>query len=638
MMIKNWLPITLLTLLLTACGGSDGGDTTSKGNTTTPDTGTTTPTDSAPTLVLNNTSIDSPEFSSYEVSFTASDKDGDAITITATEDSDFISVSTTSDLITIITDDAPEDSAVIITVTATANGKSISETLTVNVVDANGTAEIEAKPEVVFTDLSQDQSIGSETVFGYVVVLSDNAESFTISADYDAEALGVTFNTELKEMTLTPVKTGETALVVNVTDNLGNSVSEEFSINITALNNSPPELNLAGSNDDNVVTVYANTDNEILVGLYDADGDDVIWQVSSLTVRTYDEITWFLKNYHYDSENNKIKLELLKMPLNEEEVLFDLKMAFTDGTETITKDYVLSMVLADNNAPIFKFEGQVNKLIPIEVGSTKTVKYTLLDDEPEKVNIVSVSFWSGDESLYTVAIDEEKRELYVSHNGTEVGDQVGISLNYKDQSSEGSINIEVLSTVVWGPWQIAQMEYLQDIRQQVAATTEYSYLAEFYADVLENTGVITEETALKYKRAALSNDGNSEYNIMMHAVNSIDTYVKLGWYDESGDEVEATKSTIRAYLPTLLENKGKENAVTANALAALSSGLLPNIPFKASIDKYDIDNGYYSHFTNDSTYGELNGDGIWVFNDTYRFLQAIIEKSRAQVEEIYTPQ
>jgi hypothetical protein len=631
---KKYLSIALLTTTLAACGGG-GGDKPSTGG------GTTTPTDNAPTLTLNETDISIQENTSRVVSLTAADSDGDAITITAVESSDFISVVSTGNSITVTSTAVTADTSATVTVTAKANGKTATQTLTVLVTNV---IEPVIEPVIVFADFEETVVITAESVFSYTLLLPEGAETFSISAAYDLEMVTVAFESE--GMVLTPLQTATTEVVINIVDDLGNESATTLSVEMTFVDefpdNTPPELNLSGANESNTVTVYANTNTEISVGLYDADGDDVVWQVSSLKLQGFDEedLHLFLDTYLYDTENNKIQLKLKNLPLNETVVWFDLKMAYTDGTETLTKDYVLAMVLAPNGAPIIKFEGAVNGVIPVQVGSTRTFKYKIIDDEPEKVEITGFSFWSGDESLYTVAHNVDNAEFTITHNGTETGDQVGLSVSFKDQSSDGYYSLELISTVVWGAWQQEQIDYLQDLRFQLATTSEYSYVAEFYVDVLENTGALTEEEALNFKREALDNDYNSnagyEYSALLHSIEVLDLYVKLGWYTEES-EVSATKSTISAFLPLVLADKGKGNLAVVNELSAMSSGLLPSMTFESSIDQYNVAEGLYSHFTNNATYGELDS-GTWKFNNTYRFLQAVIEKSNAQVEEKYQAQ
>jgi len=638
---NKYLSIILLTLTLTACGGGgDSGGTPSGG--TTGGGGTTT--DQEPTLSLSASSVQLNELVTSEVSITTSDPDGDVVTITSSSNSDAITVYTNDEntILFLKANEVTENTDVVITVTATANGKSVTETLNVQVMDV--VAVVTDIPLIVFDNLDESSVITEVSTFSYSMVLPDGAESFSISADYDLNNVTVSFESE--GMVVTPLATGEATVTINITDNLDNSSSTELSLNLEFIDefpdNTPPELNLSGATGRNI-TVYANTENTISVGLYDADGDDVVWQVSSLKLQSFDEedLHLFLESYLYDAENNKIQLKLKDLPLNETVVWFDLKIAFTDGTETSTKDYVLSMVLAPNGAPVIKFEGAINGVIPVQIGTTRTFKYTIIDDEPEKVDITGFSFWSGDETLYTVVHSKENKEFTITHNGTDTGDQVGLSVAFKDQSSDGYYSLELMSTVLWGAWQQEQIDYLQDLRYQLATTTEYSYIAEFYVDVLENTGELTEEAALNFKRAALANDYDSnagyEYGSLIHSITVLELYVKLGWYTEES-EVEATKSTISSFLPLVLADKGRGNLAVVNELATMSSGLLPNLTFESSIDKYNDTDGYYSHFTNNPTYGSLNGDGVWIFNPTYRFLQAIIEKSTSQVEQKYVAQ
>ncbi len=586
-------------------------------------------TDTPPTLTsLNN--VELQERQTIKVAISASDADGDEIELTASSDSEQLTVSNTNSELSISVGRLEADLETSIILTATANGKTVKKTIQVlakNLPDNPPTLELD--PPLL--------SIKEATSVTIMIVANDiDDDEMTITSSTSSDLLTVS-NTDT-ELTVTASEIDNEVTEEVVVAVTANGVTTSKNLQVTITNNQAPTITLAGVDEHNVVTIYTDEAVTIPVILNDADGDQVTWGLAEEFRSSFEEDhsnnpLRGVRNYHFDTENNVINIELDTVPAGSA-LKYNTFLWVNDGTEVVRTDFYIQGENRPNGAPVLRFDDQViGGRVPVDIGSTTVVNYEIIDDNPEAIEFGEFVISSGDASKFILTHNKQAQTISITYNGTQSGEELVFGLPFTDVSSSGTFFLTAISRPAWSEWHDSMMAYVTEGRQKLAAGKEYAHIAAFYADVLENTGLITGLQAEEYRKRALVNDSHDlDLFVLLRSLNVIEEYVTLGRWVE-GDEV-ATVSTVEYRFGTLFLHYGKQAQAVVEELVTKSGNQLVSLPFIDSVHKYDADNSYFSHFTSDATYGSTV-DGKWVFKEEYRFLQAIIEKTRSEITNAY---
>ena len=234
---------------------------------------------SAPVLTVSTSLISLQEdfMTSFMFSITATDIDGDAITILVSSSSrlvDAVLSTPISGQSTIaLTAIDHENGTTTLTVQATAAGQSVTTNVVVVVVPVNDTPTLTV-------------SSNSITTFGGFSTITINTtasdiEDSTLSFTVTASAPGVvTVTTSANAITLNAISeaTGQTTLTVRTADSLGTTVTQTIAVNVA---NSAPVLTVSTS----LISLQEDFTASVMFSITatDIDGDAITLSVSSIT-------------------------------------------------------------------------------------------------------------------------------------------------------------------------------------------------------------------------------------------------------------------------------------------------------------------------------------------------------------------
>lgn len=707
----KWLNTLLVCSFLTACGG--GGE--SGGGSSTPP-----PVNNAPSISLSVSSLAVDELNSGSIDVTVSDAETDSSSLTVSvlsSNSDILSVSYESGVISLTAQDVSGDQTVNITAKVSDGSKSSTAIASISIVDISGLIPA----PIISMDSTAQVAINQTVNLSYQVAYDESATFQSESVSSADESL---LRVELvnQQVEMTGVTVGQTSYIYTVTDSNNNTSDITVNVNVLAtpapivtidnvdevgVNNSKyveynveladgvsvvsseitvsdnnlleatleagkiklvgkalgtatftyttidsngaegsasqtvtiiehnvlPDITLAGLDEDGVLVIYSNSVTEIPVIITDPDNIENRWYLSKLegTENNPDAVLDYINGYHTDFDNKLLTIDAKQTPGFGYTAYFDLELTVEDSHSTVVKNFTLILTQRPNGFPLFSFEGLDENRGYVPEGTTKTFPYVITDDKPENVVVTGYKHWHGDETQFDVILDTEAQTITINNHSVPLSEHFGILLEYKDGNYGGQASFNFVSSIVFAELQNNALAFAQRMQNKMSALHEYIYVAEFYAQVLENLNMISAAEAMRLVRATEIND-NFDYIIAKNTLYNLEYGITSGSMQDEG-EINAYMLTIEDRIDNATLSFGKDNINYVNELATLSQGLLPALTFEDSINEYDDEFFKYSRFAGNSTYGDYV-EGNWVFKPEYKFMQAVIEKSFSQAIKV----
>jgi hypothetical protein len=219
--------------------------------------------------------------------------------------------------------------------------------------------------------------------------------------------------------------------------------------------------------------------------------------------------------------------------------------------------------------------------------------------------------------------------------GLELGEDFGLLLSYTDKFNKGLTGINVRGSVVFGDLQVETLQYVQEMYSKMEALNEYKYLANFYAEVLENLNYISESQKNEFIQKSKINDSTS-FSTLRVLVSTLESMVVFGTGDGQDPVlINDYKGAIDHQFGLSQSDYGKQNYNLINDMSDISQGLLPHIGYVSTIFEYDTINKKYSKFAGNTDYGTYE-NGVFIFNQEFDFLNAILAKALAAERQAFS--
>lgn len=512
-------------------------------------------------------------------------------------------------------------------------------TFTYTVVDTNNntsnvlvTVDVmpAAAPKVNLTSASEID-VNSELLLEYDVVYADGARHAASGVTVSNESI-LSASISQGHITLIGKALGKASYTVSITDSNGSVGSVTHDISVVESNNVAPDITLAGLDENESLVIYGKTENKIPIIITDPDDDSHSWYLNKLEGIDFpDARIDYIYSYHTDFKNKLLTITTNLVPARTN-IAFELELAVKDKKTTTFKRFTLILTQTPNGAPLFSLSDQVVNFGPVPEGDTREFTYSIVDDNPENVEVTGIKSWYGDETLFDYKLDTTSQTITVTNKGVPLSETFGVLITYKDGDSVGDAGFNFKSSAVLGEYEQSILDYVQEMENKVAATKEYYYVADFYSEVIENKNLISPQKAEDLQRAVQTVD-SVEYGIIGNLLSVMEANAISGTLTNV-DEMESYKSAINARFIDLEAELTSQTYVYVNELAELSTSILPVLDFENKVYEYDATLQKYSRFAGNPSYGEFV-DGEWVFNDEYKFLNAIIAKSFSEAKKVY---
>jgi hypothetical protein len=622
-LMKNVSTVLLLTALSACGGGSDGGD-----NVKIPDKKNINP-----IISFSQGEIQIIENSTSLINLESSDIDGDTLTIDITSlDPSILKATYANGVVSLTSMNVTEDQ--IVQVTATVNdgkGGSANTFMSVTITDIpNSIPEVTMSPKTFEMEKNSEATIALEVYDADsdtldVSVESSNTDLLTVELQNDGLILLKTLDVEITENI-------DVTVTATVTDGKDTTINTSvITIVYVDPNNLAPKISLLNSDENDMVVIFGDTRNEIAVSTTDSDSSDVTWSIKSLEGIDSPDAVLDLVN-SYGVEGNTIVMDMKSAPTFRL-ISFLIVLSVTDGTTTVDKEFTLSLTARPNGSPLFDIEGLISGFVPVPIGTTKSFKYSIVDDAPNNVVMGEVSIWYGTEENYTIAVEHSTQTITVTNNNAPLEDTYGILIAYEDYNYSGSAIFQFTSSVEFGTLQNETLDYIQVMYNKIEALKEYQYIGSFYSEVLENLNYVSEREALDFKRKMLTTD-SGDFAVTRSWLATLEALVVFGvWQDPT--IIESYKSGIDTQFEYARQNYASVTYSTINDMSILTESLLPVFAFENTLNEYDTTNNYFSRFTGNSIYGDVVNDKF-VFNEKYSFLRAILAKTEESAKEAYS--
>ena len=624
------LSIALLVTTLSACGGGGDGGGDPKPPVVPP---VVTPTNNAPTISFSSGELSVPENNTGSFALTASDADGDELTITITSANPEILAITYADGMVTYTTAMISGGDKAITVNATvSDGKATANTSTVvTIIDTPNILPVITMTPSIF---QMDGTVSKSSALSIVVSDEDMADTLTVNvSSSNPDLLTATYADGVVSLLSSTTVTENTEVTVTATVSDGHdSVSVESVVTLLYIdaNNATPTISLVDSDETGMVVIFGEIRNEIAVVVADADSTDVTWSIKSLEGIDSPDAVLDLVN-SYGVEGSSIIMDMKKAP-SFRLISFKIVLTVTDGVTSLDKEFTLSLTSRPNGSPMFSISNRIAGFVPVPTGTTRTVTYSILDDAPENVVMGAVTTWYGDDTQFTVTADHSAKTITIVNNGAPLEATFGVLVEYTDGNYSGSAIFQFTSSVELGTLQKDTLDYIQVMYNKIEALKEYHSIGAFYSEVLENLNYVSESEALNFKRSVAITD-NGDFSVTKSWLATLEALVVFGTWEDPAI-VASYISGIETQYAFAESGYASETYQIVNDMADLTDGLLPQITFENTLNEYDTTNNYFSRFTGNSAYGEVV-DGKFVFKAEFAFLEAILAKTEASARIAY---
>ena len=487
-------------------------------------------------------------------------------------------------------------------------------------------------PEVTIEGV-QEVGVNNSKYVEYNVILAEGVSVVSSEITVSDDSL-LNASLEAGKIKLVGKALGTATFTYSTIDSNGAVGSASQSVNIIEYN-IPPDITLAGLDEDGVLIIYSDSITDIPVIITDPDNIKNRWYLSKLegTDNNPDAVLDYINGYHTDFDNKLLTIDAGQTPGIGFTAYFDLELTVEDSHSTVVKSFTLILMPRPNGFPLFSFAGIGGSRAYVPEGTTKTFSYVITDDKPENVVVTGHKHWHGEETQFDVTVDTDAQTITINNHSVPLSEQFGILLEYKDGNYAGEASFNFVSSIVFGELQNNALAFAQRMQNKMAALHDYIHVAEFYAQVLENTNVISANEALRLTRATATND-NYDYIIAKNILYNLEYEVTSGSMQDEG-LINAYMSTIEERIDWATQKFSKESFVYVNELASLSQGLLPSLSYEDTLNEYDTELNKYSRFAGNTVYGDYV-EGRWVFKPEYKFMQAVIEKSFSQAIKVST--
>ena len=621
-------------LILSACGGGGGDASSGSGNPSNGGNGGGGVTvNNAPVLSpIANFSMD--ENTTTTISLQASDADGDALTFDVSS-AGAVTTSTSQNSLQITAGEVEENTDVTVSVTVNdGNGGSDSQqfTITVNNIIIN------TPPSVVLSSeqlelVPQQQEILTATLSDAESDVADLDTGISVS-DPSVLTAGIMGDGNVEVIALSE---GTSVITYTVWDEEG--LSSTAQVNVTVLPepdepNEAPDFTIANELEGNKVLVYHDRETVLNVIINDPDSS-----AHYLSMERLEGITGsvsFINSYLVNNDNRSITFDMAPLPINQDEMLFEMELKVVDDSDNeTTKVYELIVEKSDNAAPIFTFSEKEGAFVIVKQNETTEITYTIEDDDVSKVQIEGIEYWYGDQDKFDIQLDEENNRFTVHTENVEVEDAYGFVIKYSDVSLVGTVNVELMVGSTFGEDEQEMLDRKHRMVKARESIKEYVHIGVFYSQVLENMGVITHQQATDFiERLDVDDSEEYGYGRFNLYLNNIDYYITIGEFKDEG--FKSSYITILNNLFELAMSMGQDNYAILNEMAGMSLGVLPEITFEGDLNEYDEVNNYFSRFVGVELYGEYIDDE-WVFDAQYSFMNAVqarmIENASRYIDE-----
>lgn len=612
--------VLALTLTLTACGGggSDGGS--SGGNVSY---------NSAPTLtIVDTTELD--ELTTKNLSFSTEDKDGDTVSVSVSSTSEYLSARISDSQLVLNANNVPKEEIAILEFVATDGKLSTTKTISVKIVD------------VLVLDVSKTVSLNEYQSVELDVTLTEGLTPKVTSSNTEI-LLAKYENNKIILNAFDVTEDIEVSVLVELEDSSNRHESE--TINVTVLNN--PDItdvdlsiNIEKEKDeDDRVIIYSGIEEYINIELFSTDEDD--------------RLTWSLESYSVNNELDKDYLEyiekegdLLKVfvkyfDYTKSRLDFNVTLRVSSGRQFSEETFNVRVLDIPNTWAQISFnESQTyNDFGVVEEGKATTFDLSIIDDLPEHIELIpeTVYIHQNDADI-THEIDVENNTITINPNSAVVGDQYGILVSYNDIGYKASFYLNFMVSHVIDEERKNILDLSEHFYKKIAALREYQYLAEFYAELLENENLLPNYFVEKVIIGSKTDD-SGYYSI---AIETADFMNRCALFAERNDTdldnciiyIDRSVESIESYIESSARTYSLKAYDYVKSLSTLPSNTLPEFEFEESLYLYDTENNLYSRFAGNEKYGEFI-DGEFVFSEEYEFLKAIVEKSAKQAFNIY---
>lgn len=550
------------------------------------------------------------------LSLSASDTDGDSLTFTAASNGNALTASVTGTTLTLTSSEVTEDTNVEITVTVSDGQDEDTASFVTTIINVPQNTAPTIEVDTAFLQLAIGET---QSVFA---VINDAEDGTTLTSNIDISDAAVVSVTQTSSgFDVSAINEGNSVISYTVTDSGGLTATAQVSVEVQADENEPPSFTLNGEQEGNVYQIYHDRESVINVNIIDADSDSHYLSMTRFeaTAGTVDVIN----QYEVNNDNKTIRFDIAALPINLDTMQFEMELQVTDDSDNITtKIYQLVVEKSANSTPLFTFSNTQDAFVLIDQDATTEITYTIDDDDVSKVDVTGVEYWYGDEAKFDIQLDSQNNLFTVTTDGVDIGDTFGFVLKYEDVSLAGTVNIELFVTAPFGEVEQQMRDLKNNMLKAREAVKEYVYVAEFYAQVLENKGYLTRQQAEDFVQAVNVDDTeNGEYTTFNLYISLIETYISGGDFQDEG----FTGSYITV-LNNLFENAqmfSHQRYAIINDMIATYPNVLPQVTFEDEIVEYDTDNHYYSRFVGKDAYGEMV-DGVWVFSEQFSFMNALL--------------
>lgn len=343
---------------------------------------------------------------------------------------------------------------------------------------------------------------------------------------------------------------------------------------------------------------------------------------------TIKELVGELSDISYKVEGRKLVITTKMLPVlgNSFNTLYSVSVTATNGKKTITGASQDLFVFKKMNAvPIFEFSNVFGPHILVNQTGETRITVTINDDAPENVKLLKTEAWynKAASGTYTVEVldtaNAHEKTLLIKTNGFNRNENFGFLLSYSDGQLGGKLGVQ-FRTYNFSEADKEVVAYANMTASKVEALKEYVEIAKFYAEVLENDGVLTSLEADNYVDLVTTEDVDN------FRFETVEYYISMAYEmalnDEFNKDIKLVE-TIKLSLDTLfneVQNKsGAKNIDLINEMAGKSNDMLPVLTYETTVNVYD--NVYYSKFVGNTKYGQYT-NSVWQFKPEYSFLNA----------------
>lgn len=613
--MKNILLVSLL-LTLAACGGG-GGDDSKQGS-----SNPTQPTNTAPVLTLSPSSITMEENTTYEVSLSFSDADGDSVVITVEESHNYLTTSVSGQTLTLTTSNVEANQQTTIYVIA-SDGKANTRkplSLTVNniIVPVNNSA-----PVIEMSTTNFEMEVGNPLDNISYTILDPDGDAVVFETIEFQSSAGLIVSAYNGYFNLVAETVGAKSVFFSMEDSNGNrSKTFTFYVNVTE--------GEAVVRNDHVPYVYFNSA---------PDGSPLIMTMkpnqevyNTFTITDEDEGSLFTCNIQFEDIDNIPDTFAYKLDCKNRWVLFkteevkeygyiSFNVTVNDGKYNSGGTYIAAKFDEDNqdqaNIVVDEFECAFFK---VGQNENKTLSYTIEDDKPEDVEFDLIENWYGD--LDEVFVSHEDGQFTISSNEAgDFGETYGFFVHFKDGSNRVTFNLEV-KIFADSSTEINQeaLKVKERYQNSLTQTREFSLIGNLYTDYLFNVGKITDIEKEQYENQFYS-ENRDAYQLINVYISSIQIDIDSNVFNEDPSDLGAYVSLFKSFMNDM-KLSGQGIAPVINELAALDSKLF-EVQFSGEFQWLDEDETKSSKFIGNTTYGDYNDSNKWVYDTEYKLLRAL---------------